>query len=791
MFKKLLSFLLVAALLLTLAGCKTQEPEPTTESTTQPTEPPTTEAPQLTAQEYFAQAMEALKAESNVTMEYSASETHDVWNDSFLYNAEATAIYEDLQSDSPVIKVEGKLNYNGSSSITFTDFYYDGNSYAVFSALKAKHRDESDLDAFLARQYPICLFSSENFEEAAVLQTPTGVRLTFSKATALEEWLAPDYAELLEASAELTIGENGVESMSYTAEYRQGPSDVSFRIDTTINTPEETTLTKAAPVDADKYALLDFALIPQIYFRAIKNYEKSVDKSDQQIDICLCQAAGAAIYDVTTSDVSKENDRILLKTEMMSTVYTPEETFSEEYTAVYRDGLLTETIDGESVETKVSETLMSQYAGSDIDNYFVKEAWICTAEMTAVGDGVLLEFTMDSNEEALNYYKRHASARILGDNWKILDELASEYTTNKLTAYMGVDLDTWLPTSYGLDYEGVHIIEEQECILSEQYFARLSGSNPETRGAITEEPIPDTEPETPATPLFYHVTGQDGSEMWLLGTIHVGDSRTAYLPQEIYDAFDSSDALAVEFDMNAYEEDMATNEDYQEDIAELYYYSDESTIEEHLDVDVYDAALRFLKYTGDYNSNMDYFKPFVWEGAITQYQLSGGRRLFSEKGVDQRLLDRAEEQEKEILDIESAESQLGMFSDFSDVLQQMLLESSLDSSRSEYNASLLDLYELWCSGDEEALIQYLREDSRADEEEMEEMDEETRKYMEEYTKAISTDRDIDMVAVAKEYLNSGKTVFYAVGLAHLLAEDGLVDSLRAAGYTVELVEFKK
>ena len=48
-----------------------------------------------------------------------------------------------------------------------------------------------------------------------------------------------------------------------------------------------------------------------------------------------------------------------------------------------------------------------------------------------------------------------------------------------------------------------------------------------------------------------------------------------------------------------------------------------------------------------------------------------------------------------------------------------------------------------------------------------------------------------MIEVAKGYLESGKTVFYAVGLAHLLKNDGLVDGLRAAGYTVELVEYAK
>ena len=46
-----------------------------------------------------------------------------------------------------------------------------------------------------------------------------------------------------------------------------------------------------------------------------------------------------------------------------------------------------------------------------------------------------------------------------------------------------------------------------------------------------------------------------------------------------------------------------------------------------------------------------------------------------------------------------------------------------------------------------------------------------------------------MLETAKEYLSSGKTVFFAVGLAHLLGDTGLVEALREAGYTVTLVEY--
>ena len=307
---------------------------------------------------------------------------------------------------------------------------------------------------------------------------------------------------------------------------------------------------------------------------------------------------------------------------------------------------------------------------------------------------------------------------------------------------------------------------------------------------ITDTHTEEQQPENPATPLFYHVTGEDGSEMWLLGTIHIGDERTAYLPQEIYDAFNASDALAVEFNMNAYEEDMEENEEYAEDMVSLYYYDDESMTKDHLDEEVYEASIQMLKCLGQYHMNIYYLKPFVWESSITGALQDSGRRLFSEKGVDQRLLDLAEKAEKEILDVESAESQASMFSGFSDALQEQLLKEALCYSRSEYNMEIMELFELWCSGDEEALRKYINdEEAEEKKEDVGQMTEEEKALYEEYINAMSTERDINMIEVAKEYLASGKTVFYAVGLAHLLKNDGLVDGLRAAGYTVELVEY--
>ena len=178
-------------------------------------------------------------------------------------------------------------------------------------------------------------------------------------------------------------------------------------------------------------------------------------------------------------------------------------------------------------------------------------------------------------------------------------------------------------------------------------------------------------------------------------------------------------------------------------------------------------------------------RPFVWGNAIENFYLSQGRRLSSSKGVDHRLMARAREQEKEIRDVESGEAQLSMMAGYSDKLQQLLLEEALGTTRREYLDGVNELYELWCSGDEAALIEEL---AAADEEELSELSEEERELYEEYHSAMETSRNTDMLAVAEGYLESGETVFFAVGLAHLLGDGGLVQALRDAGYTVTLIQ---
>ena len=369
----------------------------------------------------------------------------------------------------------------------------------------------------------------------------------------------------------------------------------------------------------------------------------------------------------------------------------------------------------------------------------------------------------------------------------MLDNASTGYRTKTVEGYLAVERLTGLPTAMELRFIGIHTIEDQPCELDLLLMIGIHLNTGDAPGDILDEPVCGPEPEVKPTPVFYEVTDAEGHKMYLFGTIHIGDDRTAYLPQPIYDALAASDALAVEFDSDRFEEMIDEDDELRDRLMKAYYYTDGTSIRNHIDSDVYKQALDLMKVTGNYNSNAESLKPYLWSNSIELFYLSEGRGLSSDKGVEDRLLVLAREAGKEILDVESGEFQVMMITGFSDSVQEMLLSELCETSRSEYIQDCLDLYEAWCRGDEAELIELLAE---MNEEDRAELDEDELALYDEYHQKMEVERNAGMLEVAKGYLQDEKTVFFAVGLAHLLGEGGLVQGLRDAGFTVTLIDTK-
>lgn len=306
-----------------------------------------------------------------------------------------------------------------------------------------------------------------------------------------------------------------------------------------------------------------------------------------------------------------------------------------------------------------------------------------------------------------------------------------------------------------------------------------SESETETDESRPSEDIPD-EAGT-STPLLYKVTDNNGNTAWLFGSIHVGRESFYPLPDYVIDAYEGADKLAVEFDTKAFSEDFSA----QTMAMSKLIYRTGATIEDEIDKELYDKAVEIMTDYGIYNKLLDHYLPIMWSNLIDNilYEKLG---VQSDLGIDNYFIERAYEEEKPILDVESAEFQYTMLANFSEELQERLLMESIENYKSyesgdgELTEELNTMMDLWESGDEEEFASYLNEEYEFE-------DEEEEVLYKEYEKALETDRNISMADFAEDVIDSGDEVFICVGAAHIVGDDAVADLLSERGYTVELI----
>lgn len=288
---------------------------------------------------------------------------------------------------------------------------------------------------------------------------------------------------------------------------------------------------------------------------------------------------------------------------------------------------------------------------------------------------------------------------------------------------------------------------------------------------------PTNTPEKGATPLLYKVTDESGNTIWLFGSIHVGKEEFFPLPDYVMDAFASSEALAVEADIVAFEKDLKGQ------VAALrnLIYADGTKIKDHVSEETYNSAVEILEENNLYNGLLDTYMPSFWASyiEICTYMKAD---IDVSLGVDRYFINLANKAEKEILEVESAAFQYGVLGGFSEELQIFLLENAISSYQNLLftKASLNRLLNLWNAGDEKVFSSYFAEEAA--------LSAAQTPLYEEYQNAMIVSRNDSMTQYAEDALKSGKEIFICVGAAHVVGEGAMAQQLRQLGYTVEIVK---
>ena len=272
-------------------------------------------------------------------------------------------------------------------------------------------------------------------------------------------------------------------------------------------------------------------------------------------------------------------------------------------------------------------------------------------------------------------------------------------------------------------------------------------------------------------PLLYRVTDENGSEIYLFGTIHVGNEALYPLSGEVLSAMDACDILAVEVDLVWEMEHPEELLKYAMDI----YYTDDTRAEDALGMELVEQAADALGMDKRLVNGM---KPYAILSLLEEKAVSDAL-LSSDLGVDQYLIRRAREKGMEVRALETLEEQFSLLHSMSNALTgyQMMLYASYPEQAA---LSTLQLLDAWKKGDRAMLIAMLES-----EDENMPLPQELRQEFESFNRKMYGDRDAAFVQMAQNFLKQNEKVFFAVGAAHVAGTDGMADHLEKLGYTVE------
>ncbi len=261
--------------------------------------------------------------------------------------------------------------------------------------------------------------------------------------------------------------------------------------------------------------------------------------------------------------------------------------------------------------------------------------------------------------------------------------------------------------------------------------------------------------------ILWKVSGKKiKSPSYFYGTIHIQDKKVFAFDETVTNAFNSCDAFAMEILMDEIDAD---------EIQEAMYMKNH-TIDEFLTDEEYtilDSIVKAETGVGMFMYNK--MKPFFLSSQLMQL----GMKQDMELALDLYLLNMAREGGKSCYGVERFMDQINAI-DAITVEDQvdMLYEGLTDTTSVNSDAVFEDILEAYLTFDMETIFELSNDTA----------------LPAEFNKAFLVDRNIGM---ANNFIKIAKkeSLFCAVGAAHLVGDEGVLELLRKKGYTVEPVVF--
>lgn len=277
-------------------------------------------------------------------------------------------------------------------------------------------------------------------------------------------------------------------------------------------------------------------------------------------------------------------------------------------------------------------------------------------------------------------------------------------------------------------------------------------------------------------PLWKVTDPESGNTIYLLGTMHVLPEKASDYSEQLMDIYKNCDSIAVEYDTVALMDDASAMLEFQQG----FLYTDGTTIKDHISEETYKQLTDYFESMGGYSAMYDQFNTGFFINQLNSVMLLKLENLKTE-GTDTYFMNLAKDDNKEVISIETLDTQIKALSAYSDDYAEYTLKEYLDSMNDidEYAEEIGELYELWANGSGEILFDMT--------EDIDDLPEDLTDDYEDYKKLLLDDRNKGMADKAEELLKEGKNCLFMVGALHYSEDVGVDNLLEAKGYTVEKI----
>lgn len=284
--------------------------------------------------------------------------------------------------------------------------------------------------------------------------------------------------------------------------------------------------------------------------------------------------------------------------------------------------------------------------------------------------------------------------------------------------------------------------------------------------------------ETPnGDSLFWRVDKDGADPSWLYGTMHVADPRVLEMSPAARDAYDQAETVVVEAkEITNLEQAMAS---IMGD-PNLTMLPGDKTISDYLDEDELAQLEEVLDERGLPLMFVKRMKPWLVFSILSIPECEVSRRSSGTQFLDLKLAMDALDQGKQLRGLESVEEQLSILSGLPIETQAALLVDT-----AAMGSSLDDVFEtmtrLYLEGDLTLFMPLIKSAAFGSE-----ADGDLANAYADFEQDLIDTRNHTMAERVQPMLDDG-SAFVAVGALHLPGEQGLVQLLRDAGYTVTAV----